>query len=194
MTQHHTSSFKKAAVLTGLTVLVGGAEISTADAATTTPAETQSIGTIGPNTDINFLNFNQFNDALGTLQGVNFSLNSFLDIFEFISFQASVSVNSNPLFSQSANGPFIAGPQTVASDPFFRGAGTFPVLLVLGTDCHEGSCGGEGWTGTLSVSFTYEENANAVPLPAALPLFAAGAAGLGVLGWRNRRKQKVKKA
>jgi hypothetical protein len=30
--------------------------------------------------------------------------------------------------------------------------------------------------------------AGATPLPAALPLFATGIAGLGLLGWRRRRK------
>jgi hypothetical protein len=30
--------------------------------------------------------------------------------------------------------------------------------------------------------------ANAVPLPGALSLFASGLAGLGLLGWRRKRK------
>jgi hypothetical protein len=29
---------------------------------------------------------------------------------------------------------------------------------------------------------------NPVPLPAALPLFATGLGGLGLLGWRRKRK------
>ncbi len=33
-----------------------------------------------------------------------------------------------------------------------------------------------------------EFSANATPLPAALPLFATGLAGLGLLGWRRKRK------
>ena len=34
-------------------------------------------------------------------------------------------------------------------------------------------------------------NASAVPLPAALPLFAGGLGGLGLLGWRRKRKKAV---
>ena len=37
------------------------------------------------------------------------------------------------------------------------------------------------YTDTLTISAT--------PLPAALPLFASGAAGLGLLGWKRRRKK-----
>jgi hypothetical protein len=34
----------------------------------------------------------------------------------------------------------------------------------------------------------FDANVSAVPLPAALPLFASGLAGLGLLGWRRKRK------
>jgi hypothetical protein len=34
----------------------------------------------------------------------------------------------------------------------------------------------------------FNANISAVPLPAALPLFASGLAGLGLLGWRRKRK------
>ena len=36
--------------------------------------------------------------------------------------------------------------------------------------------------------FIYGEPVGAVPLPAALPLFATGLGVLGLLGWRRKRK------
>ena len=190
MTQHDTSSFKKAAVLTGLTVLVGGAEISSAEAATTVPeVEAISIGFSGGQAD---LLFNQFNQP-GTLTGVKFQLNSSLDIFNSNGFTASVSVLGSPLFSQTTFGSFSPPPVTLGSNPAFIGGGEFPahILLVLPNGC-EGSCSGEGWVGSLSVSYTFDPPGG-VPLPAALPLFASGAAGLGFMGWLRRLKQKAKK-
>jgi hypothetical protein len=45
------------------------------------------------------------------------------------------------------------------------------------------------WGAGAEQSFTLEiGNAVATPLPAALPLFAAGLGALGLLGWRRRRK------
>jgi hypothetical protein len=38
------------------------------------------------------------------------------------------------------------------------------------------------------VDFTVFTPAPAVPLPGALPLFATGLAGLGLLGWRRKKK------
>ena len=37
-------------------------------------------------------------------------------------------------------------------------------------------------------NFTFSLSGDVVPLPAALPLFATGLAGLGLLGWRRKRK------
>jgi hypothetical protein len=194
VTKHDPGSFKKAAVLTGLTVMMGGAEVSTADAATTVPQVLpfNISNTFHPPVN---LDFNQFNDAGGTLTltGVNVGLNSNIDIGNTNgSFTATVSVNSAQLFSTGSPGPF-NGSTTLGANPFFVGLGTFPVVLALNPNC-EGTCSGEGWLGQVSVSFNYDPAQSAVPLPAALPLFASGAAGLGVLGWRNRRKQKTKKA
>jgi hypothetical protein len=45
-----------------------------------------------------------------------------------------------------------------------------------------------GWNGTLTLTYDYTP---ATPLPAALPLFATGLAGLGLLGWRRKRKAQV---
>jgi len=198
MTQHDPGTFKKAAVLTGLTVLMGGAEISTADAATTVP-ETLPFSISVSQSDSENLNFTRFNDVGGTLAltGVNFGLSSNIDLTPggFNPFTASVSVNGNELFSQSSTGPF-NGSKTIGPDPFFVGLGTFPVNLFFNATCESSTFCGEGWVGSVTVSFNYETTPaqSAVPLPAALPLFASGAVGVGVLGWRNRRKQKAKKA
>jgi hypothetical protein len=43
--------------------------------------------------------------------------------------------------------------------------------------------GGLGWD-----NFNFTSSAGATPLPAALPLFASGLGGLGLLGWRRKRK------
>jgi MSHA biogenesis protein MshQ len=53
-----------------------------------------------------------------------------------------------------------------------------------------GACGGDqihGCTVDFSTPIT-PTTPSAVPLPAALPLFATGLAGLGLLGWRRKRK------
>ena len=42
---------------------------------------------------------------------------------------------------------------------------------------------------TVSLYYEYQgTNVTNTPLPAALPLFATGLAGLGLLGWRRKRK------
>jgi hypothetical protein len=38
------------------------------------------------------------------------------------------------------------------------------------------------------MTFNVEQASSAIPLPAALPLFATGLGGLGLLGWRRKRK------
>ena len=43
-------------------------------------------------------------------------------------------------------------------------------------------------TGSLNISVVVSDT-SATPLPAALPLFAAGLGALGLLGWRRKRKQ-----
>jgi hypothetical protein len=46
----------------------------------------------------------------------------------------------------------------------------------------------DGVIGGGSMSFIAEGTTAVVPLPAALPLFATGLAGLGLLGWRRKKK------
>lgn len=186
---HYPSSSKKVAVLTGLTMLVSGAEILSANANTTIPeVEPFNIGNAGGGGD---LNFNQFNES-GTLTGVKFELNSNVSIFNSNGFTASVSVLGGPLFSQNFAGLFSTS-QTLGSNPAFIGGGEFPVHVLLENNC-EGPCSGEGWQGTLAVSYTFDPlpSTSETPLPAALPLFATGVAGLAVMGLRKRRKQKAK--
>jgi hypothetical protein len=67
-----------------------------------------------------------------------------------------------------------AGPCAFLSNP------ALTVFLSTGTN------GAGGNVATSTISFT--SSTGAVPLPAALPLFATGLAALGVLGWRRKRK------
>jgi hypothetical protein len=55
----------------------------------------------------------------------------------------------------------------------------------------DGGWGANGFQMLTVSDFKYSTSAgsvSAVPLPAALPLFATGLAGLGLLGWRRKRK------
>jgi ribosomal protein L31 len=47
------------------------------------------------------------------------------------------------------------------------------------------------YTAANGSTFGFETQVSAVPLPAALPLFASGLVGLGLLGWRRKRKAKA---
>ena len=96
---HDPNSFKKVAALTGLTVLIGGAEISNAHATTfSDPTQTFSY-TIGGQYDFESstlspdgtLSFAGFNAALGTLTQVEVQLNSNLN-FDSSSVSASVTL------------------------------------------------------------------------------------------------------
>jgi len=48
--------------------------------------------------------------------------------------------------------------------------------------------GSGGFEGASGESFFPNGTLTATPLPAALPLFATGLGGLGLLGWRGKRK------
>ena len=69
----------------------------------------------------------------------------------------------------------LGGPQLYTGDE------SSPVF-VLGTYTLTG-------TGNESTENVDTLTISATPLPAALPLFASGAAGLGLLGWKRRRKK-----
>lgn len=203
---HDASSFKKVAVLTGLTMLVGGAEISEAEAATLVQTDDMPvISTGGPGTQSSSatVNFDQFNTALGTLTDVQFSLTSNISTFveaenftPTISAQVKVdSVQIGP--TGTAAGTFDFGPvEGVLSPPalsFYEGSSTFGVLLTLDVISAAEVYVGATWDNLDAVTVTYTYTASATPLPAALPLFTTGLAGLGFTTWRGRRKQKTTK-
>jgi hypothetical protein len=48
--------------------------------------------------------------------------------------------------------------------------------------------GQPGFSSSDAITYHFISDSSAVPLPAALPLFATGLAGLGLLGWRRKRK------
>ena len=209
---HDQSAFKKVAVLTGLTMLVGGAEISEANAAPgQTETQTQTFlvtGTTAGNTVMptDTLNFNEFNTSLGNLISVEFSLDSNVSVSGtfFGPIPAVVSVDGGIQIGPSSSGgtgTYDFGPTSgVLSPPslaFYEGSSTFAVLLSL-TGSSESSGSIFQWDGKdngetgLTVTYNYTP-ISTTPLPAALPLFTAGLAGLGFTTWRSRRKQKTKK-
>jgi hypothetical protein len=186
---HTPGSLTKVAVLTGLTALVGGVHDAGAapcnGIACTLPQTLQfNLSADAGGTDSTNLTFNQFNSALGNLTSVDFSINS---VFEASNFSASIFVNSVPLSSNTAVGSF-SGLQGSLTTAFYTGTSTFAAALDL-----ESFSGGAGipafWSGGLTLVYDYTPTA-ATPLPAALPLFASGVAGIGVATWRSRRKRK----
>jgi hypothetical protein len=65
------------------------------------------------------------------------------------------------------------------------GSGYLEFGLVSGTDNGNGTFAPTDYLGDGSITFG---PTSATPLPAALPLFATGLGGLGLLGWRRKRK------
>ena len=204
---HDPNSFKKVAALTGLTVLIGGAEISNAHATTfSDPTQTFSY-TIGGQYDFESstlspdgtLSFAGFNAALGTLTQVEVQLNSNLN-FNSSSVSASVTLAgksigssdpTNGLPGEIANVPFTEDVFfTTSLSPFITSS--ISADLAFGTSDGFGTWSGSGSPAGITVTYTYTPVSN-TPLPATLPLFAAGLAGLGFTTWRGRRKQTAKK-
>jgi hypothetical protein len=56
-----------------------------------------------------------------------------------------------------------------------------------GSPCLNFSVANEGGLGVMDQSFSAAD-ITATPIPAALPLFATGLGGLGLIGWRRKRK------
>jgi len=175
------------AVLTGLTVLAGG--VGQADAATQTDTFSLTVVAEGGTSSKNE-SFLQFNPALGTLTSVDFSLDSYLDLV--LGGTASVSVDSVQLSSQSSSGsydPTFSGLSGAANAAFYTGTSNFNAVLSL----YGGSAA--SWTGNgdyTGLTLTYDYTpVSTTPLPATLPLFATGAAGIGLTAWRKRRKRKA---
>ena len=185
---------KKAAVLTGLTVLMG-AEVSSVEAATYTVDVAPPSAVGGSPTGLSAtINANQFNGP-GTLTGVMFDLMSTITPSGLVGGfggtpPTSVSVNGHTLDSTTSSSSFnfdVTDNLVFANAAFYSGSGTFPIALQLGEyGCEEQNSCSFSWTGTLEVTF----DTTTTPLPASLPLLATGLGGLGLAAWRARRKQK----
>src|SRR5262245_47897411 len=110
MTHHDVKPFKKIAVLTGLTVLVGGAEISSAEAATI--LQHQTFTSLKENSPALTLTYNQFNPSVGTLTQAEWVLNSTvfgtffptIPITDTATFSATPGNSSTSSFTTTASG------------------------------------------------------------------------------------------
>jgi hypothetical protein len=201
---HDPSTFKKAAVLTGLTVLIGGAEISNANAATISdPTQTFdiSIGSAGggsPSSTTDNLMFVGFNASLGTLTQVEVQLNSTIssDVGTHTSpasLDASVTLAGQPIGSPFTTTTPVTSGAAYNEDVLFTTslssfeASSITAALALSTSDGFATWVGSGNPAGLTVTYTYTPT-SATPLPATLPLFAGGLAALGFTTWRSRRK------
>ena len=194
---HDPNTFKKAAVLTGLTVLIGGAEISNAGAATISdPTQTFNLSIpfqFTPGSTSTDLMFAGFNASLGTLTQVEVVQNSTIS-------SDARTLNASTTLAAHSVGSFTTTPVTNAAfneDVFFTTSlssfetSSITAHLALSTSDGFATWAGSGNPAGLTVTFTYTPT-SAVPLPATLPLFAGGLAGLGFTTWRRRRKLTAK--
>jgi hypothetical protein len=204
------NTVKKTAVLTGLTMLVGGAETSPAIADMTMPQDVQfQLFTVNGSTATvtDALSFSQFTGPVTSLTGVTFSLDSVLSGNRGDNFSASIQVNGETISSLSGvlprlealgyNNTSINGLVGAADQAFYTGSGD--IMATLSLTCNP--CTNLiGWFGDNAIelgvftglTLTYDFTpTTAVPGPVVgggLPGLIAAIAGL--LGWRSRRKQK----
>lgn len=89
-----------------------------------------------------------------------------------------------PTIFEIGMGDGASGPKVFEAASFNRGQGIYNMLIGNGTFGMNNG-GGIGYT----MTFTVESLVSAVPLPAGLPLYGAGIALLGFIGWRKKRKQ-----
>ena len=180
-------------MLTALTVLVGGAEISSA----ATIFQPQSYGPLqGPDSSTS-LSYNLFDPSLGTLSSVTLDFAGQISETNGVAFTANLNVNAIILFTVigAGNGSVqnVTSSTTATSAAVvaaFTGLGTFPADFHYQSVCGPGiaTCG-TGWSGSLDITYNFTPSTTAeTPLPAALPLFATGLGALGLLGWRRKRK------
>ena len=202
MTQD-AGSFKKIAVLTGITALIGGAEISQSKATTLTPSQSQTFTSFtqtgNGTTDSSVGPYNDFSSALGTLTGVQFQLSS--NIGELSTFTpsltATVTVDGITISTPaSTTGAYDFSVTNLNSTllAYVTGVSTFNATLALTVSDCEGACSVTWDPPPASLVVDYEYTpVSTTPVPAALPLFTTGLAGLGFTTWRSRRKQKAAK-
>ena len=177
---HDPSSFKRVAVLTGMTMLVGGAEISEVNAATLTQTIPFSVST-GPtdfdtvsNTDMLLLNgFNTLSSS-GTLTDVQFSLDSNVDDEGSVGVNVSAKVTVDGGIqigpTQTTTGTYNFSTNGVLSPPdlsFYVTSSVFAVSLTLAVSS-ESTDGFADWTGEgasetgLTVTYTYTPAISAI--------------------------------
>lgn len=212
---------RKAAVLIGLSIFMSG--VCDANAATITETATFDLAAPFKNPDrftppplINVatetLVFSAFNPSLGTLTGVEFSLDSslsspfcagFIYCEDNISRSASVAVQGATNLQQGAafgsfNFADVSGLYDGLTTANYTGQGTFIDVVVtlsailLGDEEQRADL--VAWIADQTgqgLTLTYTYTPAATPLPASLPLFAAGLGGLGLFGWRRKRKARA---
>ena len=140
--------------------------------------------------------FHTFNQALGTLTAVDFVIqSSFVSNFP-LDYIASINTFGNSLISPSfSSAIFSVSFDDNANASLYKGDGvaTFDVVFQL-TDISP-SNGFVLWSGALDspgLTLVYDYiptvTTTTTPVPGALPLFATGLGGLGLFGWRRKRK------
>jgi len=202
MASHKARLLRAVVVLTGLLTLLG--DVGDANAATmiTTP-ETHDF-TVSPKSPnlsqaSTSVSFHTFNQALGTLTGVGYSINSSFVSDSPLNYTASISTFGNELISPSSSGPnFSVAFNDDANASLYIGNGitTFDVVFQLIDNSLDGvviwSGAGDTLPG-LMLAYDYTPFVTipppvTTPIPTALPLFASGAGLLGFLGRRRKRK------
>jgi hypothetical protein len=198
---------QSAALLAGVTIL-SALSATEANAATTTQtlgffADTygDSFG-LGPDT----LVFNPFNTSLGTLTGVTFDISGFMLSREGTNPTVTVTLGSTTLYDQSfQHTSFDSFLVTATFDgtasgqiplSAFEGPGTVSTVITVLSETPDYDFGGgnsrngdfSAVASGLTLTYTYNPTeVSSTPLPAAIWLFGAGAAGLAAISRRRRR-------
>ena len=199
-------ALQKVAVLTGLTMVIGGAEISQSSAATMTQTQSATF------------NFSLFGEPMGggATSATATPPPSFLafDSSKGILTEVDVILDSTLHSPASTTATLTLGPFTIThsgttfgSVPFDQtvtstSAGALAqfltpqnasLVLAVGPSSCEPNQFCASWASdaptSLTLNYLYNPTNPAVPLPGALPLFATGLAGLGLLALHHRRKQ-----